>query len=153
MALQLWNPIREIERFRRDLDSLFDRFFGEHEELPLSKTPAVESFIEGDKLVVRTDLPGLELKDVEVNVTGDILTIKGSREQRKEEKKWDFLHREVSYGSFERRLPLPKGVKAEEIKASYKDGVLELTMPVPRDMTPRKVTIETEANKEPPKSA
>ncbi len=151
--MALWTAKRELDRFRHDCDAVLDRFFGVHEHLPLRKAPAVESFIEGDKLVVRADLPGLEPKDVEVNVTGNILTIKGFREQRKEEKKRDFIYREVSYGSFERRFPLPQGVKSEEMKASYKDGVLELTMPAPHDMTSRKVAIETETKKEPSKNA
>ncbi len=133
--IQTWNPFREMEHFRRDFDDLFDRFIGRRKrgaaEAALME-PAVESYIEGDKIVVRADLPGIDAKNVEITVTGDLLTIKGSREQKREEKERNFVVKEVSYGSFERSVTLPQGVKAEDIKASYKDGVLELTARRPR---------------------
>jgi HSP20 family protein len=147
---QTWNPFREMEHFRRDFDDLFDRFFGRGKrggrETAMPE-PAVESYIEGDKMVVRADLPGIDPRNVEITVTGDLLTIKGSREDRREEKERNFVVKEVSYGSFERSITLPQGVKAEDIKASYKDGILELTAPAPGEMAARKVPIEVEEKK------
>jgi HSP20 family protein len=147
---QTWNPFREMEHFRRDFDDLFDRFFGRGKrggkEAALTE-PAIESYIEGDKMVVRADLPGIDPKNVEITVTGDLLTIKGSREERREEKERNFVVKEVSYGSFERSITLPQGVKAEDIKASYKDGVLELTAPAPKETAARKVPIQVEEGK------
>ena len=71
------------------------------------------------------------------------------REQAREENKdRDFRHREVSYGSFERTLTLPKGVKTEDIRAAYQNGVLELTIPIPKEAATRKVTIEVEGGKQ-----
>ncbi len=148
--LQAWNPFREMEHFRRDFDEVFDRFLGRGKrgaKEPATIEPAIESYIEGDKLVVRADLPGIDPKNVEITVTGDTLTIKGSREERREEKERNFVFKEVSYGSFERSITLPDGLKAEDIKASYKDGVLELTAPAPKEMSPRKVPIEIEGQK------
>jgi HSP20 family protein len=145
-----WNPFREMEHFRRDFDDLFDRFFGRRkrggtEQAPVE--PAVESYIEAGKMVIRADLPGIDPKNVEISVTGDVLTIKGSREERSEQKERNFVVKEVSYGSFERSITLPQGVKAEDIKAAYKDGVLELTAPAPRETAARKVAIEVEEGK------
>jgi HSP20 family protein len=97
--------------------------------------------------VVRADLPGIDPKDVEITVTGDTLTIKGSREEQREEKDRNFVFKEVSYGSFERSIPLPAGVKADDIKPSYKDGVLELTAPAPKELAARKVPIEVDGQK------
>jgi HSP20 family protein len=142
--IQTWNPFREMEHFRRDFDDLFDRFLGRGKrgkEAGVTE-PAIESYIEGDKLVVRADLPGIDPKNVEITVTGDLLTIKGSRDDKREEKERNFVFKEVSYGSFERSITLPAGIKADDIKASYKDGVLELTAPAPREMAARKVPIE-----------
>jgi HSP20 family protein len=147
---QTWNPFREMEHFRRDFDDLFDRFFGRGKrggKEAAMHEPAVESYIEGDKMVVRADLPGIDPRNVEITVTGDLLTIKGSREDRREEKERNFAVKEVSYGSFARSLTLPQGVKAEDIKASYKDGVLELTAPVPGTMAARKVPIQVDEKK------
>jgi HSP20 family protein len=139
-----WSPFREMERFRRDLDDVFTRFFGEGGPPAFSSAgePKIDSYIENDKLIVRADLPGIDPKDVEVSVLGDTLTLRGTREVREDQKGRNFIHREVSYGSFERSLTLPKGVRAEDIKASYQHGVLELTAPIPRESAPRKVPIE-----------
>jgi len=75
------------------------------------------------------------------------LTIRGTREQRVDEQSCSFINREFSYGSFERTVRLPGGVKPEEVKACYRDGVLELTMPVPEESKSRKVTIQAETSK------
>lgn len=149
-GLQLWSPFREMERFRREFDDVFNRFLGSREsETTTASSPPIESFIEGNDVVVRADLPGIDPKDVEVTVTGDTLTLRAKREQKTEHKERDFLHREVSYGSYERTLTLPAGVKPDEIKAAYSNGVLELRMPAPQQMAARKVPIQIHSSDEP----
>ena len=141
---QAWSPLRELDRFRREFDDLFDRFLGGRISPVFRGTeigPALESFTEGDTLVVRADLPGVDPNEVEVSVTGDMLNLRGKRLEI-HENKTDFLHREVSYGSFERSLKLPEGVKAEDIAASYRNGVLELRIPIPKTSAARKVPIK-----------
>jgi HSP20 family protein len=147
--IQSWNPFRDMEHFRLDFDDLFDRVLGHRKrgEKEVQRERAIESYVEGDKLVVRADLPGIDPKNVEITVSGDLLTIKGSREEKREEKQRNFVFKEVSYGSFERSITLPPGVKTEDIKASYKDGVLELTASVPKELAARKVPVEVEAQK------
>ena len=141
-----WSPFRELDRVRHDFEELLDRSLGGQasREQRSRFTPALESFIDSGKLIIRADLPGVDPKDVEVTVTGDQLTIRGKREQRVDEQGCSFIHREFSYGSFERTVRLPGGVKAEDVKAAYCNGVLELTMPVPEQSTSRKVTIQVE---------
>lgn len=140
---QAWSPLRELDRFRRDFDDLFDRFLGGRLSWQSpGKGPALESYVDNGKLVVRADLPGIDPKDVEITATGDQLTIRGKREQQREEKGRDFIHREVAYGSFERTVKLPGGVNPDEIKASYNNGVLELTVPLPEQSLTRKVPIQ-----------
>ncbi len=145
-AVGLWSPFRGLERFRRDFDELVDRFLGRDagEFRASAASPPIESFIDNDKLVIRADLPGIDPKDVEVNVTGDTLILRGKREHQREEKDRSNFYREVSYGSFERAMTLPEGIKAEDVKASYKNGVLELRMPVPKEAAARKVPVEIE---------
>lgn len=84
-------------------------------------------------LVLRADLPGIKPEEVKIEVEEDILTVSGSHEQTSEEKGKHFLRRERHYGSFSRSVALPAGVKAEDIKASTRDGVVEVTVPLPRE--------------------
>jgi HSP20 family protein len=150
-ALQVWSPFREMDRFRREIDDLFDRFmnggaFGP-QWVPTTWAPAVESYVEGENLVIRADLPGIDPKNVEVTVTGNTLTVRGSRESRHEENERDYMYREVAYGSFERSLTLPASVTADQVKAAYNNGVLELTMPAPRELAAKKIPIQIENKK------
>jgi HSP20 family protein len=145
--LSLWRPFHELERWRREMDREFGRHFGRlfHDvepEFEVSYLPAIESYVKDGNLVVRADVPGLEPKDIELSVLGNVLTIKGERKQEHEVKKEEFLRRETSYGSFERRLTLPEGTDPERIKASFKNGVVEITMPVAKELTAKKIPLE-----------
>jgi len=134
-----------VDRFRRDMDELLDRFFGESGYRSptgsMSSWPAVEAFFRDGNWVMRFDLPGVEPKDIDVSVAGDTLTIRASRERRSDEGNQDFQMREVSYGRFERSMTLPKGVDSGQLKASYQHGVLELTMPASPELAGRKIPI------------
>jgi HSP20 family protein len=146
---QAWSPLRELDRFRRDFDELFDRFLGGRvaRQSPASG-PALESYVDNGKLIVRADLPGVDPNDVEITATGDQLTIRGKREQRHEEKGRDFIHREVAYGSFERSVKLPGGINPDDIRASYTNGVLQLSIPLPEQARTRKVPIQSSGGSE-----
>ena len=148
--LEKWNPSRELERLRHEFDDLFERFGFERGGLlkewqSASLRPAIESFIDGDKFTVRVELPGIDPKDVDVKVAGGVLTVKGSREEKQETKKRDFFHREFRYGSFERAITLPEGIKAEDLKATYHDGVLELTASMPKEALPKEVKVQIQS--------
>lgn len=137
-----------VDRFRRDMDELFDRFFGEYgyrgSNRSMATWPATESFFRDGKWVIRFDLPGVEPKNIEVSVAGETLTVRASREHRSDERAHDSESREFSYGRFERSLTLPKGVNSEQIKANYQHGVLELTMPASSETAGRKIPIGVE---------
>lgn len=96
-------------------------------------SPQIETFRRGDHLVVRADLPGLKREDVKIEVDNDVLTISGERSTEHEEKRDDYFSSERSYGRFYRAIPLPEGVKADDTQASFRDGVLEVSIPVPRE--------------------
>ncbi len=135
------------ERFRDDIDELFDRFFGELGEngnaMPI--WPAMESFVKDGNLVMRVDLPGVNPKDIDVAVADNLLTIRASRERQGKEHRKGLRRREVSYGTFQRSMTLPPGVKTDQIKANYRNGVLELSMPAP-ELEGRKIPIEIGAD-------
>jgi HSP20 family protein len=145
-ALAPWRPLGELSTLHRDIDDLFARFFGEEEgawlrPFAMGTVPAVESFLRGDYLVVRADLPGIDPKNVELAVEGDRLTIKGERRKVDEQKRDSEFYREVSYGRFERTMTLPAGVDPDTVKAEYHDGVLEITMKAPKGFVSKKVPI------------
>jgi len=147
-ALSAWSPFRELERIARRWESPLPRLFEDFEDShDVAFTPAVESYVKDGNLVVRADVPGLELKDLDVSILGNVLIVKGERKSEKEVKKEDYLRREVSYGAFERRMSLPEGAAADKIKANFKNGVLEITVPLAKETVAKKVQIETAAEK------
>ena len=145
-ALAPWRPFRELSTLHHDIDDLFTRFFGETEEwLPgatwQARFPSVESYVREGELVVRVDLPGIDPKAVELAVEGHRLVVRGERKAREERKEKNYFYREVAYGGFERSIDLPEGVDADSIKATYHDGVLEITMKAPKTMAAKKIPI------------
>jgi len=99
--------------------------------------PPIEVFQRGNELVVRADLPGMRKDDISVDVTDEGITISGERKQEHEEERGGVYRSERSYGSFCRIVPLPQGAIADQAKASFKDGVLEVVMPAPPDQVTR----------------
>jgi len=143
---------------QRDMNALFSRFFGEGEQRgdswwssPEGYTPHIESSMKDNALHIKADLPGMEPNDVEITVAGTQLTLRGERKAEHEKTEGQYFHREVRYGSFERSFTIPEGVKAEEVQATYRNGVLELSVPLPAAMLPKKVPIAVEGQADSPK--
>ncbi len=152
--LTRWNPSRDIMSLHRDMDDLFNRIFGRNERwFPMFSSmssmtgdigfPAIDVIREGNDLVAHVELSGVDPKDIEVNVTGNLLTVKGERKSEKEYKKEDYFSREISYGSFERSIVLPVDINTDNIKAEYHKGLLEIRMPAAEAIKGRKIEIET----------
>jgi len=114
-----------------ELPELFRRFFsGEPSGLTSGWLP-VEEYRDGDELVIRSETPGIDPeRDVELTVSDGMLQVRVHREERNEQKGTNEYRSEFRYGEFVRALPLPPGVKVEDIKASYKDGILEIRVPI-----------------------
>lgn len=122
-----------LDRFERMLDE-WTRMMPFRRPLALmaelADTIRVDEFREGDDLVVRAELPGIDPeKDVDVSVTDSTLRIEAQRREEEKTEEKGYMRRELRYGSFTRVLPLPEGVAESEIKASYKDGILEIRIP------------------------
>jgi HSP20 family protein len=142
-SLSNWNPFRELERMVRRLEaSPFPRFEDIEESRLEAFTPAIESYVKDGDLVVRADVPGLDPKDIDVSIFGNVLTLKGERKSEKEVQREHYLRREIAYGAFERRLTLPEGVATENVKATFKNGVLEIAVPLAKETAATKVPIE-----------
>ncbi|MGB4592530.1 MAG: Hsp20/alpha crystallin family protein [Coriobacteriia bacterium] len=132
MAIMRWDPFGEMLRMQRDMDRIFTRMgtpAGAETVGSVAWMPKIDVKSKGDDIVVRAEVPGIDPADVDIEVTDNVLTIRGERkfEEEKEDEGW--LIRESSYGSFERSMVLPEGVTADDIKADYTDGILEIHVP------------------------
>ncbi len=143
-AMKRWDPFEELRSMQREMDRMFDRFFAPEAatERTIHWMPSVESFTKDNKLVFKAELPGVDPKNLEVSVIDRELIIKGERKAEKEAKEENYFYREINYGSFERHFELPEGVKTDELKAKFSNGILEITVPVPAISKARKIEIE-----------
>ncbi len=150
--------IREPRDWMRRMVQELDRWFDEPSLSParlrgrdldeLEWMPQLELFERDGRLVARVDLPGLKTEDITIEATEDTLTISGERRREVQETKADWTRSERSYGRFQRMIPLPDGVKPADIKATFINGVLEVTVPVPvasSEPLARKVPVEEPA--------
>lgn len=152
--LALRDPLFEdLFDFRREFDKIFNRILAvkpwEKEEVgpwPLFNfVPPVETYVDQEtkKYICKVSLPGIEPKEVQIQVQGNLLTITGERKYNRTMKVPEVLHDEFAYGKFERTLELPEGVNSEKIYAEFVNGVLEITAPVAAAALPRKIEIKT----------
>lgn len=145
------NFFDDLFDLRRDFDEMFNRFFtrpglSRHSQDALSTlVPPVNASIDKDnkRFVCQVALPGIDPKDVNIQVHGDTLSITGERKVTNESKETNYYHREISYGSFERAVALPEGVETDKISAEYRNGVLEITAPISAAALPRRIEIKS----------
>jgi HSP20 family protein len=134
MSIHQWSPEIQLAKLDHDFEDILDSFMRHDWAVakPYSRKhcPAIESFVDTGRLVIRVDLPGVDPEHVQIKVQGDVLTITGSRTAETEEESKNFMHREFRYGVFERAISIPKGVKEEDISAAWRNGVLELIVPI-----------------------
>ena len=143
----------DIFDFRRNVDDLFTRMLTPFWDRPwerwagqqLAWIPPVESFIDQNRFHIRLALPGVKPSDVNVQVHGNELSISGERKQDLTPSEDRSFQREITYGSFERIIPLPEGVMGEKIDAQFKDGVLQISAPLSEKAVPRRIEIKSES--------
>jgi HSP20 family protein len=144
MARKELTPFRDFERFFNEpawstLNWPSFRFFRTPEAV---WNPGFEVYEKDNRLFTRVDLPGLKKEEVKVEVTDGYLAISGERRREEEEKKKEFYRSEREYGSFYRAVPLPEGAKLEDVKATFADGVLEVSVPLPAKAQAAVKTVE-----------
>jgi len=138
-----FEPMRDMITLREAMDRLFDGAFTR----PLStgfgvQVPAVNMYQTDDEVIVQATLPGMKVEDVQITITGDVLSLKGEFKENSESKDKSYHIREQTYGAFERSLRLPVGVLADKSKAEFKDGILSITLPKSEDERPKTITIK-----------
>ena len=146
------SPFALMNRMTQEMDQMFDRVFGDFGltmRSPFSGgwfgaptrqalwSPRIEAVQKGDRFIVRADLPGMKKDDVQVELGENALTIRGERNEQHQDEREGYYHSEREYGQFYRTIPLPEGVIAESAQASFRDGVLEVTMQAPPEEASR----------------
>ena len=144
----------ELDRVFDDWPSLRGPFFGDASASEsIAWSPNVDVFERDNRLVTRVDLPGMKKEDVSVEITDGHLALSGERKRETEERKDNYYRSEREYGSFYRAVPLPEGVKLEDVKATFADGVLEVSVPLTARPEPNVRKVQIEEPKKAAKSA
>ena len=140
-----WEPAREMMTLREAMDRLFDDSFTR----PLSirdgwsmSAPAIDMYQTENDVVVKASIPGMKAEDVQINITGDVLTLKGevNQEEERNDKAWHI--REQRVGSFERSVALPTTVKTDKAEAVFENGILTITLPKADEVKPKTINIK-----------
>jgi HSP20 family protein len=147
MALQRWDPFRDLvslqERMNRLFEDSLSRSKTTDEEMAMGAwTPAVDIYETPETVVLRADLPGIEQKDIDVSIENSTLTLRGERRFTKEAKEEDYHRIERSYGTFSRSFQLPGTIDQTRIQAKHKEGVLEIVLPKREDTRPKQIKVD-----------
>ncbi len=144
-ARNLWDPVGELDRIRREIDDMFDpaarRFFS-NGLFDREFSPALDVVENDDGFLVSVDLPGVDKKDLEISVADNVLTIKGEKKDHREKSNGKYFRKESWEGSFQRTLSLPHGVDADKIEAKMRDGVLAVSLPKREEAKPKQIAVD-----------
>ena len=148
MALIKWNPFDDLLSLQDRMNRLFEeslaRTASPDQESPVTAwSPAVDILEEKEEIILRAELPGIALEDVELQIKGDVLVLRGERRFEQETKRENYHRVERAYGTYSRSFKLPSIVDRDQIKAKLKDGILEVKLPKSQKNGPRSIPIET----------
>ena len=138
-----WEPAREMMTLREAMDRLFDDAFTR----PLSlrdgwSAPAIDMYQTDEEIIVKAALPGFKPDEVQINITGEVLTLKGEVKQQEEKKERAWHMREQRWGTFERSVVLPTDVVSDKAKAEFENGILTITLPKAEEVKPKVINIK-----------
>jgi len=146
MRLKVWEPFREFRPFYRNVDRLANEygFSAQSAERPNEATlsPKVDIYETENSYVLNAELPGLKKEDIKIDLNDNTLTLKGEKKFEEKVEKENYVRVECSYGSFTRSFVLSDNVNAENITASYNDGVLKVTLPKKEEAKPKEIKVE-----------
>ncbi len=141
-----WEPFHDLVSLRDAMDRLFEESFVRPRARWLApvgaETLAVDMYETDDAIVVKSAIPGVEPKDIDISITSDTLTIKGETKTEEEVKEKGYIHRERRYGSFCRSLTIPLPVVADKAEAEFENGVLTLTLPKAEEIKPKAIKVK-----------
>jgi HSP20 family protein len=143
--LARWNPIKEVLDLRDDFDRFIDRFFSKDFEIWEGQREFnVDIYEDADNVVIKAEIPGVNKEDISVSLTEDTVTISGKKSEEKKVEKENYYRKEIRTGSFSRSFTLPCAVDKEKVKATYKNGILEIVLPKSEKEKAKEVKIEVE---------
>jgi len=137
-----WDPFEEMTTLRNRMDRLWSRMVTDDEPTLANWSPTSDIVETKDEIVIKSELPGIQDKDVDIEIENGVLTIKGERKVEKEAEEKGYRRVERSYGSFFRSFTLPPNVEAEKIAATFTNGLLEVHMPKKEGAKPRSIKVE-----------
>ena len=142
MTISRWYPIREVASLQDRVNSLFQDFAGDGQTVTAAAfAPAVDVYENGEKVVLKLDVPGIKEEDLDIRVENQTLSVRGERKFEAEEKEENFHRIERRYGSFFRSFSLPTTVDTENVNASYNAGVLKLELKKKASAQPRQIKL------------
>lgn len=154
MPLDKWNPLKELESMRKEMDRIWEDLFPSRKEpAPWKRqaaagaeqataSPAIDIIDRTEEIVVRAEMPGVAKDDIDISLQDGTLTIKGEVKEEAGQKEGNYTYSERNYRYFARSLNIPFKIKQDGIKASLKDGVLSVRLPKVMEEQPRKITVE-----------
>jgi HSP20 family protein len=144
VSVERWDPFRNMSDMQGEVNRLFDSFLGRPATGAAARiwAPVLDIHETKDELVLNFEVPGISDKDVSLSITGDLLTLKGERTANRDVKDESVHHVERVYGKFERTVQLPMAVQADKVKATYRDGVLEVKLPKAEEVKPKAIKID-----------
>ena len=147
MAIQKWDPLKELANLKTQMDRILESVLGdEGEEMKRgSWVPPVDIYETPDEIVIQAEVPGVKQEDLSIKVEDDTLIISGEKKFDREVEKENYHRAERIYGAFQRSFILPKTVDKEKIKASLKNGVLTIRLPKKEEVKPKEISIEIES--------
>lgn len=146
MAVVKWDPFRDLLSIQDRMNKLFEqtlsRSRAEEGIAPSTWTPAVDIYETPEAIVLQADLPGLRREDIDIQIQDNTLALRGERRFAKDVREENYLRIERAYGAFQRSFTLPATIQQENIRAVFRDGILELTLPKAEEAKPKKIAIE-----------
>lgn len=151
MGIVRFDPFRDLERIQSEMNRLFEGLGSvpeRHSGSSLTQggrlwSPSVDVAETETEIVLRAEVPGMKQDEIDIELTGDTLTLRGERKFENEERRENFVRVERSYGRFQRSFTVSVPIKNEEVRATYKDGVLEIVLPKSDENKPRKIGVST----------
>jgi len=145
MPVSRWDPFRDLSVLQERMNRLFEDagrgYRGDEAAATTTWSPAVDIFETENEIMVRAELPGIERKDIVLNLDNNVLTLKGERKFEKETRQENYHRIERSYGAFSRAFSIPAMVDEDKIRADYKDGILTIALPKKEQVKPKQIKI------------
>ncbi len=145
MAIQRWDPFRELSSLKSQMDKIFETILGEGEDIKSgSWVPPVDIYETENEIVIKAEVPGVAQEDIEIKIEDDTLIIRGEKKYAQDVERERYHRAERVYGKFQRSFILPKTVERDKIKATLKHGVLTIVLPKKEEVKPKEISIQVE---------